>query len=124
MASVGITRIEESYYRRNGLKSFSIRLREAGGNYLSLANCRAELILFNSQSKQTYKWSSVGTTGENLLTLEASGQTGKITFPKIKSWSIPVGLHSGDLNIYDANGALTTYQTLEFNIVENFQMSD
>ncbi|RYF26548.1 MAG: hypothetical protein EOO42_01215 [Flavobacteriales bacterium] len=120
MAEVGITRIEDKYYLKNGVRSFSLRLRYPGEtvSYIPLTGCRVELSLANSLSDETYKWSN-SLAGENQLVLEAGGLTGKITFPEIKSWDMPLGIHRGDLNIYDAEGFLITYRTLEFEIVKN-----
>lgn len=120
MAEVGITRIEDKYYLKNGVRSFSLRLRYPGENttYISLAGCRVELILTDSLNKETYQWSN-SLTGEQQLILEAGGLTGKISFPEIKSWNMPLGIHRGDLNIYDSDDFLITYRTLEFEIVKN-----
>jgi len=126
MASVGVTRIEEKYYLKNGLRAFAMLLRKKlSEEYLSLAGKLVELILFDELGEESFRWSSAEGS-EHLLILEPDGITGKVSFPEINQWKIPAGIHKGDLDIYDLadNSFLQTYRTFEFEVVQNVPKPD
>ena len=117
---VRVSKVRAEFYSENGLRQFSIRIKNTDGSYRQLIGKTISLTLVNSQNRETYSWSSSDIDAEHKLTISTDATSDKITFPEIKSWDMDTGLHQGDLTEIDTTNYKTILQTLQFPFVKNF----